>query len=138
MVLKNFEFHLTRRGGGKWLPERAAEIRRECTVILNHMDVPLDDIFDKFEDIEDKFLNVFENKLQASTLKNYLTSFDKFICYLSFKKLAGFNEAKEHSCLNQLTIWKRSFSKDVSVRRAEVANKDRGTFFSSSCYRILS
>ena len=40
------------------MPSRAAEIRRECTVILNHIELPIDDLFEKFEDIEEKFLNV--------------------------------------------------------------------------------
>ena len=68
-------------------------------------------------------------KLQASTMKNYLTSFEKLISYLSFKKLAGFDAAKEQSCMNIIMNWKRSYSKDVSVRRAKEANKDRGTLF---------
>ena len=67
-------------------PNRAAEIRGEYTVIPNHVDIPIDDLFENFEDIEEKFLNVSDQKLKASTIKNYLTSFETLIWYL-FQKV---------------------------------------------------
>ena len=69
--------------------------------------------------------------MEASTQKNYLYSFEKFVKYLNIKRIVTVNDNDMKRLCDQLANWHTALQKEKNKRKGIIAKDDRSKYLTN-------
>ena len=106
--------------GGSWKSEiTSKQTSNQVLIVLRKFgtDFSLEKVTGNLDKLEKEFIPIMLENKQASTVKNYLLSFKRFVVWANLKNKRWFFRETADIIFNQINLWNQSLHKMITHRR---------------------